>query len=930
MPVILNNGTYFATREPSPYDIKADTLPAGTKIWAFHGWSTVYPDLDFETYSEAGYVYNPEASMFVQPPRAASGKVGLKLVGASVYARHPSTEVMSLAYNLKDGVGARLWYPGCGWLPVDLFALVMSGGLLEAHNAGFENEIWNNVCVPKYGFPPLATKQLRCSMAKAAAFALPSGLEKLSIAINASVKKDTEGANLMRKLSVPRKPTKANQALRYTRAANPNEFQRQDIYNINDTTAESEVSAMLPDLQPDELDLWLLDQEINLRGVHIDKESLEGCISIVEQAFARYQTELQNICGGYYDEKGKWVWNVSTPSEVANMRVFLAAKGVQTSSLDAEQVTALLKRDDLPPDCRRVLEIRDMLGASSVKKLFAMLHQLCPDNRVRGLFAFCGADRTGRFAGRGAQPQNMPSGGPTLNQCDKINGCGHYFHNKLANCPWCHADAAFSESGKEWNPDAVDQALKVIREKNLDWVEHYYGDAIAVVSGCLRGLFTAAPGKDLVSSDFSAIEAVVLAELAGEQWRIDVFKTHGKIYEMSAAKISGVPFEEIIDYKKRTGEHHPLRKKLGKVAELACFGAETQVLTKSGYKRIVEISSDDWLWDGMEWVKSDGVIEKETQHTFNLNGPQITLSHAVAIDESHWVTAHDLFYDQGYHGAAIQFAEKHLPEGWSAETPKTVLVSPGCVEKTYDILNCGPRNRFTIWTASGHLIVHNSGYAGWIGAWKNFGADKFMNDDEIVDAIKAWRNASPMVVELWGGQWRKHPKKWEFTPEFYGLEGAAVQAIMNPGTAYAYRYLSYVVQADVLYCRLPSGRLLSYHTPRLYQETDKRGLSVWKITFMGQNAVTGLWERQETYSGKLTENCCQAVARDILTYAMRNLERSGYPIVLHIHDEIVSEVDKDFGSIEEFEKIMSTMPPWAADWPIRASGGWRGLRYRKG
>lgn len=792
MPVILNNGTYFATREPSPYDIKADTLPAGTKIWAFHGWSTVYPDFDFETYSEAGYVYNPEASMFVQPPRAASGKVGLKLVGSAVYARHPSTEVMSMAYNLKDGLGARLWYPGCGWEPSDLFAYVLSGGLLEAHNAIFENEIWNNVCVPKYGFPPLPTKQLRCSMAKAAAFALPSGLEKLSIAINASVKKDTEGANLMRKLSVPRKPTKANQALRYTRAANPNEFQRQDIYNINDTTAESEVSAMLPDLQPDELDLWLLDQEINLRGVHIDKESLEGCISIVEQAFARYQTELQNICGGYYDEKGKWVWNVSTPSEVANMRVFLAAKGVQTSSLDAEQVTALLKRDDLPPDCRRVLEIRDMLGASSVKKLFAMLHQLCPDNRVRGLFAFCGADRTGRFAGRGAQPQNMPSSGPTLNQCDKINGCGHYFHNKLATCPWCHADAAFSESGKEWNPDAVDQALKVIRAKNLDWVEHYYGDAIAVVSGCLRGLFTAAPGKDLVSSDFSAIEAVVLAELAGEQWRIDVFKTHGKIYEMSAAKISGVPFEEIIDYKKRTGEHHPLRKKLGKVAELA------------------------------------------------------------------------------------------------------------------------------------------SGYAGWIGAWKNFGADRFMNDDEIKQAILAWRDASPMVVELWGGQWRKHPKKWEFTPEFYGLEGAVVQAIMNPGTAYTYRYISYVVQADVLYCQLPSGRMLYYHTPRLYQGTDQRGLSIWKITFMGQNAVTGAWERQETYSGKLAENCCQSVARDILTYAMRNLERAGYHIVLHIHDEIVSEVDKEFGSIEEFEKIMSTMPPWAADWPIKASGGWRGLRYRKG
>jgi len=154
-----------------------------------------------------------------------------------------------------------------------------------------------------------------------------------------------------------------------------------------------------------------------------------------------------------------------------------------------------------------------------------------------------------------------------------------------------------------------------------------------VISGCLRGLFSAAPGKEFICSDYSAIEAVVIAALAGEEWRLEVFRTHGKIYEMSAAKISGVPFEEIIAYKKTHGQHHPLRKKIGKVAELA------------------------------------------------------------------------------------------------------------------------------------------SGFGGWIGAWKNFGADKFMDDNEIKQSILKWREDSPAIVELWGGQWRQQPGHWKFTREFYGLEG---------------------------------------------------------------------------------------------------------------------------------------------------------------
>lgn len=803
MGVLLDphRGQYIQNRQlPAPARIPAQKLLAGTVIKVAHGYSTVHAEMDFETYSEAGYRYDEAKKKYV----AIGSKKGIGAVGAAAYAQHPSTEILCLSYNLKDGLGGRLWYPGDP-MPWDLFAHIEKGKLIEAHNSIFEYFIWTYVCVKKMGWPELKLEQLRCSMSKAASFALPGALDKLTSAIPAPVVKDKDGQALMRRLSQPKAPTAKDGSLRYQRALYSEAYQRLGEYCVNDTIAESEVSAMLPDLSPDELELWLLDQRINVRGVHIDKKALEDCISIVEQAFARYSEELKILCGQEPDEDGEMQWRVTSPAQLDNIKSYLASRGVETETLNKKAVAKLLAKDDLPADCRRVLEIREMLGASSVKKLFSLLHHLCDDDRVRGLFAFCGADRTGRFAGRGPQPQNMPSAGPKLHQCDPIGGCGHHYQKSLNACPWCGADASFSEM-VDWGPDAVDQALKVIASRNLHYVEHYFGDAISVVSGCLRGLFTAAADKDFICSDFSAIEAVVLAFLAGEEWRMEVFRTHGKIYEMGAAMITGTPFEEFM-----------------KVA---------------GYP---DITKPKW-WE-----------------------------------------------------------EDPLPGGKHHALRKTI----------------------------GKVSELASGYQGWIGAWKNFGADKFMTDPEIKKAILKWREKSPMIEELWGGQYRKHKYRWEFTPEMYGLEGAAIQAVMNPGQAYQYRYITYQCHEDVLYCRLPSGRLLSYHEPRLVPTVAKHGNPQWQLTYMGQDEV-GRWVRLNTYGGKLTENVTQAVARDILVFAMKNLEKAGYPVVLHIHDEIVVEVDKGWGTIEEVERIMGTMPAWCHDWPIRASGGWRGRRYRKG
>ena len=399
------------------------------------------------------------------------------------------------------------------------------------------------------------------------------------------------------------------------------------------------------------------------------------------------------------------------------------------------------------------------------------------------MFIYHGA-RTGRDTGADVQPQNLVKHGPKLLWCTE---CSRPFGKHHAeSCPYCGAAVplfAEERAGGSWTWEAVDPAIELMRAQSLDLVEHVFGDALLTVSGCIRGLFVAGEGKDLIASDYSAIEAVVAACLAGEQWRIDTFKAKIDIYLASASQITGTTLEEYAAYAKEKGAKHPDRQKIGKVAELAL------------------------------------------------------------------------------------------------------------------------------------------GYGGWINAWRNFDKTETYTDDQVKDLILQWRAKSPAIVEMWGGQNRG----------FYGLEGMAIMAVMNPGQTYDYRSISYGVKDNVLYCRLPSGRTLTYHQPRVQPSTRRPG--TLELSFMGYNSNSVMgpigWVRLNTFGGRLFENVVQAVSRDIMRDATNRLERAGYPIILRVHDELVAEVPEGWGSIDEFETIMATLPEWAEGWPIRAAGGWRGKRYRK-
>lgn len=842
-------------RPSPPSPLRGARLPAGL------GWSTVYPDLDFETYSEAGYVWDGQANRWTGPPGAPKQTRGLPLVGAEPYVRHHTFRIVWMSYDLKDGLGKRRWRPGLP-PPVDLLSYLAAGGIIEAHNAGFERWIWELHCVPKLGWPAVHERQWRCSASKARASALPGSLGKLGEVLGISDQKDKRGVALMKLLSMPRQPTlgdprrvqlpiydQAEEARRTTeiivqtcmrepgmsnrklagvvaRAAatareEAEETEAYGQYCDTDIEAESQASARLPDLEGLELEWWIAHERINRRGVHIDKTGVQNCISVVEQVFAKYDTELQQITG------------IDAASKVAQLQTWLHGRGTHLDSLDEEAVEEALKDKLLPPDVRRVLEIRAAAGSASVKKLYSILNRLSWDDRLRDLYIYFGA-RTGRSTGEGPQPTNLKKAGPDMARCglwvknefQAGSGCKRYFGRHRMSCPFCQHPVWPATRVEEWNPTIADEALAEMAKRSLEWIESVYGEALAVIGGCLRALFDAAPGHDLISTDYNSIEAVGLAMIAGEKWRIDVFNSHGKIYEASASTMFGVPLDEILGWKKLHDQHHPLRA-LGKVNELA------------------------------------------------------------------------------------------------------------------------------------------NGYQGWVNSAKAFNAPG--TDEELKENILRWRTASPTIEWLWGGQtlgkagtpvrnalepgyagtvadWARPLAKedrWDRSPYYFGVEGMAVLSMLEQNVWHSVTRLdgtdsgiAFKGVGETMYCRIPSGRVLTYHKVVLSQ-SDRGG---YALSYEGwntnpKNGPKG-WHRMPTWGGRLVENINQATCSEILRAACLVLEPAGYPVVLHVYDEIVAEIAEGVGSIEEFERLVTEgirpLIQWAHDWPIRAPGGYRAKRYRKG
>lgn len=754
---------------------------------------TFLPTFDFETYSEAGFVW--EAPGVTKPlgrwtclPNAPQNKKGLQVVGSSVYSEHPTAEILCLRYDIVGDHQPRLWRPGMP-APVDLFEYLANGGPIEAHHAMFERLIWENVAVPKLGWPALNPYQLRCSMATARVNNLPGALDNLGDVLQVETRKDADGKRLLAKLSVPRNPTKADARLRIRPDEEPDEAERLYSYCGDDVRSEQECAARMEPMTPDELFFWQIDQEINHRGLGIDRKGVADCIAVLQACLEMYVAECREITGGL------------EPGQLAEIRGWLAGQGVQIPNMQAETIDDFLGYAHVQGAARRVLEIRSLSGSASVKKLFAMAYQANRDDRLQNLIVHHGA-RTGRPTGEGPQPLNLPKAGPKLVTC---GACDRPHRPDADACPWCNVPCPPIERKARWTPEMVPHVLEIMASHAPGLVEFFFGDPVLAIQGCVRGLFQAREGYDLIASDYSAIEAVVAAMMAGEQWRIDTFRARKDIYLASASQITGMSYEEYEQYAAQHGDNHPDRQAIGKVAELAL------------------------------------------------------------------------------------------------------------------------------------------GYGGWEGAWRAFDPDEGnKTSDQVCAIIRAWRDASPRIVAYWGGQRVKDG--WQWRDELYGIEGAVIQAIQSPGVEFVPRPSSvgdqtpfpvqvrFVVRDDILRMILPSGREIKYHEPRLEHSAKRPGQLAISYMTWNSNPKYGPmgWVRMDTWGSRIFENADQAIAHDILRHAIINLRAAGYPCVLHVYDEIVCEIPEGTGSIEQYEAIMATLPPWAQGWPVRAAGGWRGKRYRKG
>ena len=434
--------------------------------------------------------------------------------GAYAYSEAPDFEILLIAYKFSDEDKVKL---------IDLTddpeelenlrfwdALTDPEVVKTAYNANFER-----TCLARHTGKAMPPEQWRCTMVLAVQLGLPRSLAAVgpALGLTEEEQKKKTGAALIQYFCKPCKPTRTNgQRTKNTRLHAPEKWELFKEYNIQDVVTEQIILKRLRDFRPDqsEQDLWTLDQEINDRGVLLDIPMAGSIVEFDTERSADLLAEAQQITG------------LSNPNSLAQLKPWLADNGLATDTLRKDDVAAMLADPSLHANVRRVLEIRQTLSKTSVKKYQTMLDIAGEDDRARGIMQFYGG-HTGRWAGRSLQPQNLA-------------------RNTMPD-------------------DELDVAREFVKMGDFESLEMIFGEPAPIFSQLVRTAFIPSPGNRFIVSDFSAIEARVIAWIAGEEWRLEVFRNDGDIYCESASHIYHVPVV-------KHGINGELRQR-GKVAELA-------------------------------------------------------------------------------------------------------------------------------------------------------------------------------------------------------------------------------------------------------------------------------------------------------------------------------------------------------------------------
>lgn len=631
--------------------------------------------------------------------------VSLLKSGVYAYAESPDFEILLFGYAFNDEPVTVIDLAQGEELPQEVLDALFSDKVLKtAFNANFER-----TCISKWLGAAMPPAEWSCTAVMAKELGLPNSLEAVGteIGLPEDKQKLKTGRALIRYFSMPCAPTKTN-GMRTRNLPNhaPEKWELYKEYNARDVETERAIRKKLSrfSIAESEQALWTLDQNINDRGVMVDLEFAENAIAYDSQLKSALFSEAQELTG------------LENPKSTAQIKSWISdVSGVEVESLRKDKISEV-KEQISEPKVHEMLELRASLSKTSTEKYAAMVRTACADNRIRGLTQFYGAGRTGRWAGRLVQMQNLPQ-------------------NKISD-------------------QDLNTARELVKGRHFEEMSLLYDSPTMILSQLIRTAFIPKPGCRFIVADFSAIEARVLAWFADEKWRMNVFNTHGKIYEASAEQMFHLPSGSV-----KKGD--PMRTK-GKIAELAL------------------------------------------------------------------------------------------------------------------------------------------GYGGSVGAMKNMGAlNMGLSENELKPIVMSWRAANSNITKFW----------WDVDSAVKSILTGRVPKKLPHGLALR-------KEGPLLRLRLPSGRELSYVKPRVSPNSGPYGDD--QITYEGALQSSGAWGRIETYGPKLVENIVQATARDCLAEAITRLEAKGYPVVFHVHDEVICEIPKGQSSVDEINEIMGTPISWAPGLPLKA------------
>ena len=645
--------------------------------------------------------------------------VPINKTGLYKYVQSQDFEILLFGYSFDNAPPKVVDFTAGEHLPQYILDAVFDPHCIKhAFNAAFE---W--YCLSHYfqmSVPVKWLSQWHDTMLHALYCGYPASLDAAgkSLGLPEDKRKLTTGKALIKLFCTPHKPTDRDPRTRIRPQDEPEKWKLFKTYNAGDVTAEQEIERRLSPFQvPDAIQhQWETDLKINSRGVGLDMDLIHGALNCDDTVSGPLVKEAKQLTG------------LDNPNSMTQVKSWLQKRGYNISTLRKDDVTAMLDNDKLDSTTRRVLEIRQQLGKTSTKKYVAMEQAACSDGRVRGTLMFYGANRTGRWAGRIIQPQNLPR---------------TYIHGKM-----------------------LDLARELVKGRKIDALKLIYGSVPDTLSQLVRTALVPAPGNLFVDADFSAIEARVVAWLAGQTDTLNIFRSGKDIYCATASRMFGVPVE-------KNGVNKELRQK-GKIATLAL------------------------------------------------------------------------------------------------------------------------------------------GYGGGTGALIAMGALKQgLTEEELPDIVQRWRESNPRIRDLW-----------------YKVENASLECVRT-GRPQGVRGLLFAMEGDkttdqwFMTITLPSSRKLYYAKPFITPGQYGDALRYW-----GMNQTSHKWQTVDTWGGKLVENITQATARDCLAENIERLEAAGYPIVFHVHDEVIIDLAKEKADLDAVCQIMSQPIPWAPGLPLGADG-WVGSYFKK-